>query len=73
MVYFDRNSPTGHPSPDKWLHLEMHGNLRSDMVHNCPMRHVGGGNGGTLDSTTTQDIIATPELLKTAEGLIELL
>jgi hypothetical protein len=69
MDYFDKNSPTGHPSPDKWVPLEMKGNLRTDMAHNCPKKNV----GGTLDNTMTAAIIVKPELLKTAHGLIELL
>jgi hypothetical protein len=69
LVYFDKNSPTGHPSPDKWIPLEMKGNLRTGMIHKCPKRN---GSSGTLDSTNT-NTNSKPELLETAQGLILLL
>jgi hypothetical protein len=51
MVYFDRNSPTGHPSPDKWVPLEIKEGRRTDVAHNCPKRN--GSSSGTLDTTAT--------------------
>jgi hypothetical protein len=77
QVYFDKNSPTGHPSPDKWIPLEMKERRKTDVAHNCPKRNS--SSGGTLDSTattatnTTAAIIVKPELLKTAEGFVLLL
>ncbi len=73
LVYFDKNSTVGHPSRDKWVPLEMKGNLRTDMAHNCPKRST---SGGTLDShaaVDTKAIIVKPELLETAQGLFEVL
>jgi hypothetical protein len=56
--------------------LEIKEGRRTDVVHNCPKRNT--GNGGALDTaattsnnatTTTPAIVASPELLKTAEEL----
>jgi hypothetical protein len=76
MVYFDKDSPTGHPSPDKWIPLEMKEGRRTDVAHNCPKR-----NGGTLDAAaptataTTAAIIVKPESLQLefAETLSQIL
>jgi hypothetical protein len=40
LIYFDKNSPTGHPNPDKWIPLEIKQGTRTDVAHNCPK-----GNG----------------------------
>jgi hypothetical protein len=75
MVYFDKDSPTGHPSPDKWIPLEIKEGRRTDVAHNCPKR----SNGSTLDTsaatTTTPAIITTSDSLNLefAETLIEIL
>lgn len=45
---------------------------KTDVAHNCPNAKLS-TSGGTLDNSTTAAIIAKPELLQTAEGLIELL
>jgi hypothetical protein len=73
-VYFDKNSPTGHPSPDKWIPLEIKEGRKTDVAHNCPRRH----NGSTLDATdttTTKAIVAKPkpEPLAFAETLLDIL
>lgn len=73
LVYFDKNSPTGHPSPDKWIPLEIKEGRKTDVAHNCPKRH---GGSDTLDNTntaTTPAIVVKPELLKLAESLSEIL
>jgi hypothetical protein len=72
LVYLDKNSPTGHPSPDKWIPLEIKEGRKTDTAHNCPKRN----NGSTLDAaatTTPAIIIAKPESLQFAETLIEIL
>jgi len=68
LAYFDKNSPTRHPSPDKWNPLEMEEGRKTDVAHNCPKRN---GGSGTLENTamTTAAIIATPDSLKTARRL----
>jgi hypothetical protein len=75
MVYFDKNSPTGHPSPDKWIPLEIKEGRKTDVAHDCPKRNT---NGGTLDSTTTTTtatpaVIVKPESLEFAETLSHIL
>jgi hypothetical protein len=84
IVYFDKNSPTGHPSPDKWIPLEIKEGRKTDVAHNCSRRN----NGSTLDvatttagtiptipagTTTTAAVIAKPDSLEFAETLIEIL
>jgi hypothetical protein len=78
QVYFDKNSPTGHPNHNTWIPLEMKEGRKTDTAHNCPKRN--NGSAGTLDNTsttatatTTTAIIVKPELLKTAETLIQIL
>jgi hypothetical protein len=74
LVYFDRNSPTGHPSPEKWIPLEMKEGRRTDVAHNCPKRNGNGSSGGTLDTTTaTSAMIVKPESLQFAETLSQIL
>ncbi len=69
LVYFDKNSPTGHPSPDKWIPLEIKEGRKTDVAHNCPKR-----NSGTLDvAATTAAIIVKPESLAFAETLSQIL
>jgi hypothetical protein len=71
-VYFDKNSTVGHPTPDKWVPLEIKEGRKTDVAHNCPRRH----NGSTADNpaaTTTKAIIVKPQALETAEVLIEIL
>jgi hypothetical protein len=65
MVYFDKDSPTGHPSPDKWIPLEMKEGRRTDAAHNCPMRNT--SNGSTLDNTTAA-ATTTPAIIVKPEG-----
>ena len=48
MVYFDKNSTVGHPSPDKWIPLEIKEGRKTDVAHNCPKRY---DSAGTLDSS----------------------
>jgi hypothetical protein len=78
-VYFDKDSPTGHPSPETWVPLEIKEGRGADVAHNCPRRNSNGSgsSGGTLDTTTatttTAAIIATPDSLKLAESLSEIL
>ncbi len=69
----DKNSPTGHPSADKWVPLEIKEGRKTDVAHNCPKRN--NSSSGTLDNnaTTTKAIIAKPQALETAEALIEIL
>lgn len=76
LVYFDKHSPIGHPSPDKWIPLEMKEGKRTDVAHTCPKRN----NGSALDSTstavattTTAAIITKPESLQFAETLSQIL
>jgi hypothetical protein len=75
LVYFDKNSPTGHPSPDKLIPLEMKEGRRTDVAHNCPKRNGNGSSGGTLDvaPATTAAIIVKPESLQFAETLSQIL
>jgi hypothetical protein len=47
-----RNFPTGHPSPDRWIPLEIKEGRRTDVAHNCQKRNT---NGGTLDSPVASD------------------
>jgi hypothetical protein len=68
-MYFDKDSPTGHPSPDKWVPLEIKEGRKTDVAHNCPNR-----NGGTLDAAaTTTAIIVKPESLQFAETQSQIL
>ena|SRR5215217_1447987 len=69
-IYFDPNSPTGHPSADKWIPLEIKEGRRTDQSHNCPNKK----NGHTLPTSTesTTAIVAEPNTLKFAESLLEL-
>lgn len=61
IVYFDKNSPTGYPSTDRWIPLKIKEGRRTDVAHNCPKRS-GSGNSGTLYSTTTTTgTISTPD------------
>ena len=73
MVYFDRNSLTGHPTPDEWIPLEIKKGRKTDVAHNCPKRNNGSGTLDAAAATTTKAIIARPESLGFAETLIEIL
>lgn len=86
MVYFDKDSLIGHPSPDKWIPLEIKEGRKTDLAHKCPKRNNTNSNGSTLDNTAATTIappatiaqpipaiIAKPEMLQFAETLVEIL
>jgi hypothetical protein len=69
LIYFDRDSPTGHPSPDKWVPLEIKEGRRTDTVHNCPKKK----NGHTLqEAAATATATIKPDTLKFAESLLDI-
>jgi hypothetical protein len=61
MIYFDPNSPTGHPTADKWVPLEIKEGRKTDQPHNCPKKK------------TNASSAAKPDSLKFAESLFDVL
>jgi hypothetical protein len=72
LIYFDRDSPTGHPSPDKWIPLEIKEGRRTDQPHNCPKKKEANGSN-TLETTATATTIPKSELINFAETLSQIL
>jgi hypothetical protein len=69
-IYFDPNSTVGHPSPDRWVPLEIKEGRKTDQPHNCPKKN---GNGRTLETTTATAALPKEESIKFAETLCTLL
>jgi hypothetical protein len=74
MVYFDKNSTVGHPSPDKWVPLEIKEGRKTDVAHNCPKRYDSAGTLDSSSSSSSSRTTTTPaDSLKFAESLLEIL
>ncbi len=64
LIYFDKESPTGHPNPGKWIPLEIKEGRRTDTAHNCPKKNGNGSNTlETITSLPKQESIAFAETL----------
>jgi hypothetical protein len=73
LIYFDRDSPTGHPLADKWIPLEIKEGRRTDQPHNCPKKNDNSSSTLTTTATTAAVTTSNSELINLAETLSQIL